>query len=81
MSSFCSKNINVFEITLATTVNKFVINKLVKLKMLYTTGSGIIWLKKTSFLELCLHGSHVNPTESIMIMTHMYSTSIGQVLL
>ena len=31
---FCSKNINVFENTLATTVNEFVINKLVKLTML-----------------------------------------------
>ena len=31
---FCSKNINVFENTLATTVNQFVINKLVKLTML-----------------------------------------------
>ena len=30
-SHFCSKNINVFEKTLATTVSKFVINKLVKL--------------------------------------------------
>ena len=33
-SQFCSKNINVFENTLATTVNEFVINKLVKLMML-----------------------------------------------
>ena len=33
-SHFCSKNINVFENTLATTVNEFVINKLVKLTML-----------------------------------------------
>ena len=31
---FCSKNINVFENTLATTVNEFVINKLIKLTML-----------------------------------------------
>ena len=31
---FCSKNINVFENTLATAVNEFVINKLVKLMML-----------------------------------------------
>ena len=35
---FCSKHINVFEYTVATTVNKFVINKLVKLTMLWTTG-------------------------------------------
>ena len=33
-SCFCSKHIIIFENTLATTVNKFVINKLVKLKML-----------------------------------------------
>ena len=35
---FCSKNNNVFENTLATTVNEFVINELVKLTMLWTTG-------------------------------------------
>ena len=33
-SHFCNKNINVFEKTLATTDNEFVINKLVKLRML-----------------------------------------------
>ena len=33
-SLFCSKNINVSENTLATRVNEFVINKLVKLTML-----------------------------------------------
>ena len=37
-SLLCSKNINVFINTLATTVNKFVINKLIKLTMLRTTG-------------------------------------------
>ena len=31
---FCTKNINVFENTLATTVNKFVTEELVKLTML-----------------------------------------------
>ena len=36
-SHFCSKNINVLENTLATTVNKFVINEIVKLMMLSTT--------------------------------------------
>ena len=35
---FCSKAINVFENALATTVYEFVINKLVKLTMLWTTG-------------------------------------------
>ena len=35
---FSAKNINVFENTLATIVNKFVINKFVKLTMLWTTG-------------------------------------------
>ena len=34
LSRFWSKNINVFENTLATTVNNFVINKLFKLTML-----------------------------------------------
>ena len=34
LSHFCSKNINVFGNTLATTVNKFFINKLVKITML-----------------------------------------------
>ena len=47
MSSFCNakathifatKNINLFENTLATTVNEFVIKELVKLMMLRTTG-------------------------------------------
>ena len=45
-SHFCSKNINVFENTLATTVKKFVINKLVKLKLLWTAVprmSYLIW--------------------------------------
>ena len=37
-SHFLSKNLNVFENTLDTTVNKFVINELVKLKVLWTTG-------------------------------------------
>ena len=35
---FAAKKINVFENTLATTVNEFVINKSVKLTMLWTTG-------------------------------------------
>ena len=34
IDNFCSKNINVFENTLATIVNQFVINKLLKLTML-----------------------------------------------
>ena len=34
-----SKNINAFENTLPTTVNEFVMNELVKLTMLCTTGS------------------------------------------
>ena len=37
-AQFYSKNINVFENTLATTVNEFVFIKLVKLTMLWTTG-------------------------------------------
>ena len=43
---FCSKNINVFENTLAITVNEFVINELVKLTMLSSTGPSTFWLKK-----------------------------------
>ena len=35
---FLLKNINVFENSLASTVNEFVINKLVKLTMLWTNG-------------------------------------------
>ena len=35
--NFSGQNINVFENTLATSVNKFEINELVKLKMLWTT--------------------------------------------
>ena len=34
VSRFCSKNINVFENTLTTTANMFVINKLIKLTVL-----------------------------------------------
>ena len=37
-SYFCSKNINVFEKYPSYTVNEFVINKLVKLTMLWKTG-------------------------------------------
>ena len=41
VSSSCihvfSKSINIFEKTLATTVNEFVINELIKLTMLWTT--------------------------------------------
>ena len=37
-SDFCSKHFNVFENTLATTVNEFVINELVKLTMLGING-------------------------------------------
>ena len=38
---FCSKNISVFENTLATTVNEFVIYEFVKLKMLLTISPDI----------------------------------------
>ena len=38
-SYFCSKNINVFENTLATTINEFVINEHKKLAMFWTTGA------------------------------------------
>ena len=41
-SHFCSKNINVFENTLATTVNKFVNKELIKLTILGTTGPRLI---------------------------------------
>ena len=37
-SHFCSKNVNVFENTVAATVNQFVINELVKLTKLCTSG-------------------------------------------
>ena len=40
---FCSKTINVFENTLATTVNEFVINELIKLTMLWTTGPSTLF--------------------------------------
>ena len=36
---FCSKNINISENTLATTAKEFVIIELVKLTMLWATGS------------------------------------------
>ena len=37
-SHFCSKNITIFENTFATTIKEFVINELVKLTNLWTTG-------------------------------------------
>ena len=40
--TFLQQNINVFENTSATTVNEFVINKLVKLTMLWTTGPSLL---------------------------------------
>ena len=52
-SHFCSKKkkkkINVFVNTLARTVNQFVINKLFKLTMLWTTGPWIPFLFRTMF--------------------------------
>ena len=39
--AFAAKIINIFENTLATTVYEFVINKLIKLTMLWTTGPGL----------------------------------------
>ena len=42
MHIFCSKNTIVFENTLATTVNEVVINELVKLMMLWSTGPCIL---------------------------------------
>ena len=50
-SHFCSKNIIVFENTLATVVMEFVINKLVKLRMLYTTGHCTLQLAAQMALE------------------------------
>ena len=36
------KNVNVFENTLATTVNQFIVSKLIKLMILWTTGPRIL---------------------------------------
>ena len=44
-SHFCSKNIKVSKNTLVTTVNKFVINKLVKLTILWTTGPSYLLIQ------------------------------------
>ena len=45
---FCSKNNNVFEnMFIATTVKEFVINQLVKLTMLWTTG---LWMSSATIL-------------------------------
>ena len=55
---FAAKNINVFENTLATTVNKFVINEPVKLTMLWTTGPLVefptLLSRKINFVSSCL---------------------------
>ena len=42
-SQFCSKNINAFQNTSATPFNEFVINEIVKLTMLKTTGPWLLW--------------------------------------
>ena len=47
---FCSKNINVFENILAATVYEFVINKLIKLTMLWITWPWC-FLKKKNILS------------------------------
>ena len=46
-SHFCSKNINVFENIIATTVNNIVINELIKLTVLLTTGP---WLSRSMYI-------------------------------
>ena len=72
-SHFCSKNINVSENTLAITVNKFVINKLVNLKMLLTTGPRTVLLllfANTTLMYFCLSPSflHENKLQHLIIM-------------
>ena len=44
---FAAKNINVFENTLATTVNEFVINELIKLTLLCRTGPSLLSLHQS----------------------------------
>ena len=59
-SHFCSKTINVFENALATTVNESVINELVKLTMLWTTGPWFDCVNVHAYLGLlCLHVSKI----------------------
>ena len=53
LPTFLHKIINVFENTLATTVNEFVINELVKLMMLWTTGPWFIF--HCLIILSCLH--------------------------
>ena len=48
-SHFCSQNINLFENILASTVNEFVINMLIKLTVLWTTRPSTFWLKKSAW--------------------------------
>ena len=60
-SNFCSKNINVFENTLATTVNKFVINKLVKLTMLWTNGPCLIKSFRQYIVQMILQWRPLDP--------------------
>ena len=48
ISHFCRKNINVSENTLAATFNEFVLNELVKLTILWTTGPRVLKVKMLS---------------------------------
>ena len=62
-SHFWSKNINVSENILATTVNKFVINKLVKLMMLWAAG-------------LLMHGKSCRPRSEAGFCSIWSSTTL-----
>ena len=50
-SHFCSKNVNVFENTLATIVNEFLINELVKLTKLWSAGPCIFYIIQWLFKQ------------------------------
>ena len=73
--TFCSKNINVFENALATTVNGFVIDKLVKLAMLWKSEPRITndgWMSiKPSLIHLILLLLTV-PTQNIYITVPLH---------
>ena len=77
---FLQKNINNFENTLATTVNEFVINELIKLMMLWTTGPR--W-SRAIFLPFCRWkiGRRYFNQENATEISGIYEEQQSQILL
>ena len=69
-SHFCSKNVNAFENTLAISDNEFVINELVKLTMLWTSGPrNTPWTYQPYNRCGCIN---INKLTSLLILIHSH---------